>query len=724
MTHASRMIVPAIVMWLAGCNLTVGAEQLNKDDVVEVLYLRQWHPGVVIKGNVKGMVLVEFEFAGRKRQDTFRRTDVRLAYENGAISPPRSWTDSEGKSLGRAVLIEVGDKEITLRKRDMSEFNVSIASLSKADQDFLKQGKKGDAAATSTKAPQPPPIEQFEIAGDLDSRSLFSDSLEQSGGLAPDPLPTYVKLKQGGVGFPAEDFFDELVAVMPVGGPDSWLLAAVENHTPGNPLPTQLIWASTVRQKVERRQLLPAGEIVLDYYPPGHRLLTAATVDASGVATKHPREGTHTLTLWDVLPTDAKAVPVVRWEAPFKSIGSQSMWARLADKNTVIQRRNKQEWVAWDAAAKTMRYRIAQKSFFAPPPTLSGGRKYLFIPEDNQVRVIESVSGRAVLTLPAPQGASAVAVSDDGRNVAVLSRNDLTVWDLAEPKSKPRSYQAEAVGTPFEATLSWCSAERLLVDAGRRQLVLFSLPHQLAIWNYTFDADTNGDSLDQRVKEVVAGYLVYTASLHQGTTKTLAVGAVRLPGPKVDEAVAALDVESLMILKPGSAVKLEVSVGEHAERVRAALEAKIKANGWKLDDNAQYIVRAEMTRGQTQQVTYHFIGKPDQTVSVTPEISQVSIKCGDKTAWQSASGSGAPPMITLREGESAQAEIDKYQKPNVEFFERLNIPKRILDPDKCHGIGSTAVTARGLVAVDEPPVNSRPRPQARGEGGPPMPPGK
>ncbi len=74
------------------------------------------------------------------------------------------------------------------------------------------------------------------------------------------------------------------------------------------------------------------------------------------------------------------------------------------------------------------------------------------------------------------------------------------------------------------------------------------------------------------------------------------------------------------------------------------------------------------------------------------------VKVNDKIAWRSGTSSGgAPSMIRLKEGQTAQGEVDKWQHPNVAFFDKVDIPESILDPAKKNGLGSTAVTNRGRI---------------------------
>jgi hypothetical protein len=312
--------------------------------------------------------------------------------------------------------------------------------------------------------------------------------------------------------------------------------------------------------------------------------------------------------------------------------------------------------------------------------------------------VLESMTGRFVTMLPATDGVSSVAVSEDGRRAAVLSRSLLTVWDLTTPDSQPEQHQAEAIGTPFTAKMHWVGNDRVMIEQ-HRGLSLFSFKSRIVLWNYEFDMDAVRGDFWGRTRGIVDGHLVYTAAVSQGNQSGLAVGAVTLPGPRVDEAEANLDVESLYIVKPGTPVRIQVNCGEHNARVQQALEEKVQSNGWTLDPSASIVMVAEMKRGQQQTVTYRMSGgaSGEQSATFTPHVSSVQLMVGDSVAWQSGTSTGAPPIVMLREGQSVQNEAGKWQNPQPGFFERIQPPQRIMDPSKRNGLGTTSVTNRGLI---------------------------
>ncbi len=676
----SRCLVMVVVASMV-CHLAAAAETYKKDDEIEIFYLKKWYPAKVVATNARGEVLAEYEWAGRKTQTAFKPDQVRAAFESGALARVRQWSDSTGTFKIKAALIELTEDSVLLRKPDKSEVTVPLEKLSGPDRAYLKKLEK----ELGPIAPKELEIQEFQQAP-----AYSAEAWLQAGrvAIAADPIPQDLKLKQGGVVLPMIDFFDKLGGLVPLGGADAMLLAVVVNGTPSEPKPTRLVWTSLDKQKVLGEQRLPGGEVVMDYHAPSRRLLTWSPAKSAG---------SPTLSLWEVQPTDKQPKPVIRWNTG--ASWAMNPWARLLDGNSVLHRLAKQEYVVWDAEAKQMRYRLKQESFFGAPAALSGGRKYLVLPEDTRVRVLEAATGKLVSTLPAAQGSSGVAVSPDGVRLAVLDRGNLTVWDLTSPDSAAGTYQAEAVGTPFTADLEWASGDTLAVrNSLSRDMILFSLRLKIALWSYQFDSSAVWEEGGRRLREIVDGHLVYGASVGQAGQNALAVGAVKLPGPKVDEIASTTTRESLLIVKPGSAVSLQVNAGENQARVVAALTKQIQQNGWVLQAGAPNVLTAEMKQGETQSTTYTAQRTGEQqSVTITPHVASLELKVGSVVAWQAGTRSGAPSMMFLSEGQTAQGEADKWNNPRPQFFDTVDLPDSILDPAKRTGLGLTQVTNRGLV---------------------------
>jgi len=679
------------------------AQTYKQGDEIEVFHFKEWVPGVVISTNPRGQVMAEYTWGngGHTRRDTFSPQEVRFAYESGALARGRTWADPSGKFKVKAAILGIEGEVVRLRKQDMTELNVPIAKLSDTDKAFLKKMEK----QLGPIAPKEVEIEQFEEPLAYGAQAWLQESRVA---LSPDPLPSSIKLKQGGIVIPMANFWDRLGNVVTYGGPDAGLLAVVVDGQTGGSNPSRLVWASLSKQKVIGYQSLPTGEDVLDYHEASRRLLTCSQADGGRSIFSDM-----TLTLWDVGPADKQPKAVVRWRVGAK--GYDGNWARLIDGDTVLHRRERQEYVVWDAKGKQLRYVLPQESFFSAGAVLSGGRRYLVLPEDKRVRILEAASGKLICSLPAPSGSSAVAVSPDGTKLAVLDRNKITVWDLTSADAAPEVHPAESIGTPFSADLAWVSADTVAVSDHFSNLVLFSLKMKMPLWNYQFDMNAVREWPGQRLREILDGHLVYVASVGwKGSNQSLAVGAVSLPGPKVNEVAAATPRQSLLIMQRGAEVSLNVTAGDHQAEVEAALAKQIEQNGWVLRPGAANVLTAEMKQGETQNITYTRGDGATQSVSITPYISSLRLKVGDADAWQSSTQSGAPSIIHLRDGETAQGEADKWNRPNPQFFSSVSIPESILDPKRKNGLGTTYVTNRGL--IPKPPQAPNP---AGGPAGPP-----
>lgn len=678
---------------IAAISTSAMAQTYKPGEEVAVMHLNEWRPGVVMDSNAKG-VLVEFEFAASTQKQVFPRNQVMYRFELDAIYRVREWSDASGKFKIKAALLAITDDKIRLRKPDLSELDIEIAKLSDTDKTFLTDLQK-KMQKNRIVIPVGLPEAFNESTGSFD----ISAGGNERKPIEPDPLPAFLKLKAGGVSFPREHDSDKLGTLLALGGTDRYLLAAIVNDRDEANISTKILWASLEQKRIVKDHQLPAGEIVLDYHAPSHQLLTYWQDRRGG------NENRSALTVWEVLPTDEKPKKVVRF---FSSVtdrrGLQELWARFADKDTVVEKSDRQSFVAWDLAKKEVRYRISQESFFAAMPVLSPGRKWLVMPEDKQVRIYDALTGALSSTIPTGEHASGVAVSEDGQKLAVLQTNSLAVWSLTSAGEAPQVYQAEAIGTPFTSTLAWLDPEHVMVSSAFRDLVLFSLKTRLTLWNYQFDFRTVSDHWAHRVKEIVNGHLVYAAQVDNSGKTLLVVGSVALPGPSVYEKEAGLNRDALLLVKPGMAVRVVVNAGAESEKIGKRLEQKLFANGWRIDGNAKITVTAEMKVGQPQTSTYHSGGfgfrgggGTEQSVTITPHISSIVIDVDGKTAWQAATSTGAPPVMFLREGQTVQSEANKWNQPNPGFFEAVNIPKEILDPKFSKGLGATDVTVRGLV---------------------------
>lgn len=703
------LLVPLL---LAIFPLVAEAGKYKVGDVVQVYddWRNEWKNGTVVDINRRGELLIETSSRLSLKRDVYHPRAVRFAFEDGAVGPARTWKDASGSFKVLAAPLGVEGEMLKIRKEDMTELEVPIAKLSESDQSYIERLKR-EMGSAITPVPENLPAERFSESG---SGNTISSSFGAGDGriaILPDPLPAYMRLREGGVAFGRTDasfWGEEFGVIIPVGGPQSLILASGEvhprwSHRNQKPI-TRILWISVSEQKVINEQKLPENEFVLDYHPPTHRLLTYSYTKGD----VHARDKEIALAIWEVLPTDESVKPVVRWETSPSEGLKDTPYARLIDGNTVLQRRNDGEYVGWDIAGKTIAYRFKQESFFKPLPTFSGSKRYGFLPEDKKVRVFEPLSGTTLTSLPAPNGSNAIAVSEDGKRVAVLDRNQITVWDLTDASKQPLKYHADQIGSASVNDLFWLGNDKLMATA-RGEMYLFSLPQRIVLWSYQFQGKTQRGAAERPLVHVINDHLVYSAIVEDDNGNSgLAVGNVRLPGPKVMDVFDGINREDLEIIKPGTRIRLEVRCGDEINQdVYVALKKKIEENDWILDQENPYAIMYADAERQNSVTTEYVVSGPGvyrrESVTYTPNLYKLKIAVKDEDLWSSQMRSGLPPFITIRPEESIQSRVPGYEKLSVSYFENVDLPARVMHPQYARGLGTTDVTTRGLIAGDLKP---------------------
>jgi SLA1 Homology Domain 1 (SHD1) protein len=743
-----RLFLTAILS-AAMASIAVADDRFEIGDEVEVLILGQWQPGKVVNTNRQGAVLAEFSFAGGKNREILAPNFVRHECELGAVAPVREWQDASGKFEIRASVVQNDGKTVKLRKLDLEEIDVPVDALSKSNQRFLRGVKKGAAPMWPAskksrgqdllertmeemqermsgrgRSPQPKPqlpkqavLERFPICEQYGAQEGASADATDRVSLTPDPLPGYLALPNGGA--TVQDVPARVSAILPVGGPDGWLLAAIDGDSDASAdaKPTRLVWVSLVRNRVEGQQWLPPGEFVVDYHAPSHRLLTRAW--RSTYAGFDERKEDKPISIWEVLPTDSQVTPVVRWDpsvdkpkssdARYSGIGE--LWRGLADGNTVIHQWERQEIVAWDIASKRMRYRIVRNLSNSIPPILSGGRKYLFVPEEDCVRIHDSLTGRVLSVLPTGHAVYSLALTDDGSRLAAAGNGVVQIWDLTDASIPPQEYEGRAMGGSL---FRWQNNERLWTRASS-SMCLYSLKHGAVLWSFQFPIALGSHA--GHAYDVVRDHAVFAAKQGGMLDEDMLIGAIEIPGPEVDRAdasFASFQPKSAAVIKPGSKVRIVVDAGEHNARVQAALESKVQENGWILDPNSSTVLTATMGREKPQQISYYSGNKLVETVTVTRHFSKLVLEHEGEMLLTWGTGDRAPKeRYWLRGGETIQERIDAASQPNLEFFDQFRLPKTVDDPRKVQapGVGTTAFTSQGLRVTRSPFQETPPAPK-------------
>lgn len=402
--------------------------KFNPGDEIEYLWGSKWYPGTVLDVGAGG-VAIEYMWGNAPRREQVAPFKLRFAWEAKAITPMRFWSDESKKFRVKAAAVGIKDGFVRLHKEDGSEISVPIDKLSSSDQRLLNQAK----AQAGPEVPELPAPVEFQR-----SSSGWSASWNNASDLsqvAPDSPPSFASVPMKGVGFMQAHFFEELIRVEPIGGSDGWMLAGtVDGH---GDLPSRLLWASLTAGKIQRIQFLPNGERVTAVDPSNRLVLT--------LHEEGPR-----LTLWQSDPTMEMVQPVKSWVSISEdNWGSWNNWAEIVAKNRVLHEWGKHRYVVWDTDNNQEVYRIDQESFFSAQPVLSPGKKYLALPEDERVRLIEAATGNTLASLPIEGGRTGGSrLQSRRKQIGCADRKpngSLDIWHGRTTESLPRRYGRYAV---------------------------------------------------------------------------------------------------------------------------------------------------------------------------------------------------------------------------------------------------------------------------------------
>ncbi|MDP1560800.1 MAG: SHD1 domain-containing protein [Pirellulaceae bacterium] len=680
--------------------------KLEEGEQVKVYAVGDWRDGVVV-GQQGAKYGVEFEFAGGSQRGMFDRKAIRLLCETEAMDFTRTWASESGTFKVDAALKAIQGDKVVLIKIDLDEITVPLASLSKKDVAYVGKLQKFREAAIvrgelPAETPLLPEVELFSDDFGNMSMVMFGEGKIAPLGTPPSFLSTFT---QSGAGFKLTRKRQELVAIIPVGGPEQLVLAAVREDNffnNGVRFPSQLYWASLKQKKIIDTVFVTSEDYVLDYDPRSKWMISYSKGE------RHGFDDTGVMTAWRMNPGDSKAEPLVRWNAGLRWRGRWSYYAKVINDRVILAKTDRQTYTAWDLVDKKVLYTIKARSFFDAQVVLTKDRQHLIIPEDGFVTVIKADTGELAFQLKAPSSVSGVNVNDAGTKIAALTRDRLYVWELDGEDHRPISYDAPLIGNPFSARMDWLDDDHVLVQGFLSQ-ILFRLSLELPIWSYEMDVWQRSLNDDPLRSMVLNGHFFYTAQpdVFGGA---LAVGAVKLPGPAVQEVTAKVEKETLYALRPGIRVaigKLNVS---DPTAVRQWLEQKIQSNGWVLADQAEIVINCEMGQHPARTETYGSMRGQGGNTSVTysPYYSNIEIRQDKRVLWQSGTSTGAPMVVN---GDDIQGQVSRMQVPQLQFYETVELPDRIIGNKYGNGFGRSMFGLRGIEVKSTVPVGRADSPE-------------
>jgi hypothetical protein len=614
------------------------------------------------------------------------------------LVPEREWSDATGMFKVQASLVGLDGESVTLRQTDGSDLVIEFGQLAPLDQLIVRRTRR----RLAHRGEGPPQVEAFDPAARATNHTDFPPLAPEP--LAADPADPGRNLVAGSVRLERRDPFDRVGRVIPVGGTAAVVLVAIENSTPGRPLPTRLVWVSMKSQSVIAEHPLATAEIVLDYHPILERLLTVSRekFTAEGAARQ-------VLTLWDVAPGRKSATAWLAWKAPCGDGQplARNAWGRIVDDTLVLHQSSREEFSCWDIDAKKVKYRLAQDPGHSPMPSLSGGGRYLALPDTRRVQVCEASTGKVLVSFPVGD-TSGVSFDPEGRRLALVQEGNVQIHDLAEPTGPIPVFRAHNANLQRTA-LAWSGEEHVLIQSARGlSAVLWSVAKGLPVWRYEWQPVQSGDTVDDLAVRVVQGMLLYAAppddAAHDddaedkkkaGTTLAVIVAA-KIPEPAVVKASVELPAGLPALVEPGTVVATKADTGAEHDREIAAVAKTFERTKWIYDATSPAVVEISTTAGGT--VTYTDAeGRERQLKQVTPTTRKIRVVVHGVAIVAAKLSTDIPDKLVLRAGETDKDLAARLPRPDIGWLERILVPPTLVDVTEADGLGTTACTATGLV---------------------------
>lgn len=689
-------------------------------DDVEVNWAGEWRPGKVLEISRTGWIKVEFQMHSMRISPTLPPSQIRPAA--GAAKPaaklpaeaakPRTWTDSTGKFSVEATLADIKDGQATLKRTDGRTVTLPVERLSQADQDYLKELQKAAAESNPFEPAQPaaPPAKPAPTgppasAGDWSGvRTIVPGQPAPNWAWTPDPEPKVASLTaqpiplRGRQGRAFES--PRCVVFSPSQG------RAVIGHIdgmPGHATATRFEWCDLTKGRTVGGQAMPIHAVPLGLSPDGKRLLTRIDGFLHGSKAR--------LDVWAW--NEEKLEHVVGWTPS----GSQEQFERdivfagWTDNEHVVAVNLKGKLTLWKLAPLQAVYTL--EVLPNSRPAVSPGGKYIAVMSSGGLEFYRAGDGELAgrLTDASADGAS-LFFRSDGAQLALLRPRQMMVWDLAQGKQVRDIAVPEISLAPHSDAVRWV-ADNYVLLAGTR---LVDIERRIVLWEYSYE--------DARTAESVAtlgGYLWFVTTDASNQSQRL-VPCV-LPHDEAAAVAAPLDAESLLAVKPGVSVSLEIQVEateEQRDTIRQSLTAKLEQNGMKVTPGQPVQLVARVVTGATKEIEYRSFGVPPwgkhDKVTYTEQSCELAFLVDGQVAWRAASVATAPHMLHLSEGQTVEQAVKAATRPNLNFFVQTNIPSHLVRPTGRTSYGQSKLTASGPVRVlppGKPPTKPRERPKGR-----------
>jgi hypothetical protein len=572
--------------------------------------------------------------AADSKQPPKSSPDYPFAADDSNSPAPRTWMDRTGKFKAEAIFLRVEGANVILKRAGGDEISVALEKLSDADQKYVADQKKTKdkppaerAEAPATAKPQnvdEPSIEttstDYTAARQLDLRATSEWSYEPD--VAPTkPLPE-MRMPLGRV-----DFFERPQAIL-LAPQEKRAYVVLRNESPGNKeYVSRVLDCNLGAGKVEASGVFAVGFEPLDVSIDGSRVLARSTAWGSwkkSALRVYSREGKRVKAMCAWQPF---AKPKAVGETTRAGQVPEVSWAALADNEHVLTASSDGDFVCWKVPELTPIYRTKLSS--GSWPALSAGRKYWMGSGAGEIAIVRAADGELAGSLKQDSvPPDTLALRNDGLRLAGVWNNEIQVWDL-QKREQIRDFWISGPRSGGLASTEWATDALLLVNGH----VLVDVERRIPVWVYRHHLESC--------------LLQGSRLLFIGWDNMLNCAAV--PDKTVLDAVAKLNPEELLVVRPGVEVVVDIQAPGTADEIEAAkidLQSRLENIGMKVAAQGDLHLVAAIEPGKT--VTMHYRSwnsspfDKGSEYSVATQTLSLSFKLAGDILW-SYSTTSAPP---------------------------------------------------------------------------------
>ncbi|MBX3414772.1 MAG: hypothetical protein KF708_18940 [Pirellulales bacterium] len=665
---ASRGIAALMLMAIFSIALprlaeAIDTSKLKKGDKVEVNIFDEWQPGTVIEVIQNGWVWVRTDEIDRH---LYTPKNIRLLGDAGdpfATEEEKSdkqvlrlWTDSTGKHKVEATLVRHEAGKVVLKRKDGKEVVLPFSRLSDTDQQFLAGNGSDDAEESDESIESDIADKTIELSEtDLSRASPADVSIGGAWQYKPDAATestsslSKVRIPLGNKG----DFFENPTGLLLAPDKNKAVAILLNTHPGADDYVARVVDCDLTSKKVGAVAQFVGGEEPIDLSSDARLVLARSAGFGFG---KQAR-----LTIYSL--EGKEVTPVVAWQ-PYgeeDDHDSDIRWARFVGPHQVLAISEEGVLSLWktDELAPLWMAKGARDAY----PGLSATQKTVALPVEGGVVLLETSSGRKLGSLgaePAHARAELAALDTLGTRLALVNPGRCRVWELSDQKlvrefPLPARLKCE--------TLVWCGPEHLLVDGH----CLVDVTRRLWAWDY------------EEVSPAVRAHGPQTWYITGGGRQNaMVLCSATLPDEAARAATSGLEAESLLVIKPGMKVSLDLQINaapDDRQKVQAALTSQLTKSGLVVEEGSPLKLSCSIRPGETEAIQYREFGKFDSTShSATSEILEIAFVLNDEKVWKYESKTSPPHLLSLNQGEDVNSALQRVMRQDPAAIASIWLP--------------------------------------------------